>query len=119
MATSIDANGNTNGVSGKVIAGTAAGGLATAVGSSLVYELSKVHVVAQIFADMPWLPGVLVGAIAALCTFAAGYIAKHAPAGLVEDFRQYVPTTANPANEAPANAGSINPPDAAGPPTAQ
>jgi len=118
MATSVDANGNTNGVSGKLVYGAPAGGLAAAAGSSLVYELTKVHAIAQIFADMPWLPGVLVGVVAALCTFVVGYVAKHAPAGLVEDFRQYVPTAANPANEAPANAGSINPPDAAGPPTA-
>lgn len=117
MATSIDPNGTTNGVSGKLVYGAPAGGLAAAVGGSLVYELSKVHVVAQIFADMPWLPGVLVGIVAALATFCVGYLAKHAPAGLVQDFREFVPTAANAENVAAANQGGANPPAAAGPPT--
>jgi hypothetical protein len=118
MSTSVNPDGSTNGVSGKLKAAVPAGGLATAIGTTLVFELDKyVHAAHLIFSDAPYLPALLVAGVAAVVTFAAGYVAKHAPAGLVETAREaYVSASANPANLVPASAGFESTPSGEAPP---
>ena len=117
MSTSVNPDGTTNGVSGKLAFGAPAGGLAAAVVFELFVEAQKYFPnLAAFIADVPTTVSVVLGVLVGVVTFVVGYLAKHAPAGLVEDIRAAVPTAANVANTAPVNSGSLNPPNAGGPP---
>jgi hypothetical protein len=106
MSTSVNPDGSTNGVSGKVVAASVAGGLATSIGGTVVFELDKIAVLHTLFHDAPYVPALIVGAVVFVLTFCAGYVAKHAPAGLVETAREaYASASANPANLVPISAG--------------
>lgn len=107
MTTRINPDGSTNGISGKVKASTAGGTTAALVASSLVYELDR-HVAwaHSIFSDLPWSPGMLIALVAGIATYATGYLATHAPGGLVNAVRDAWSTSVNDANAIPPSAGA-------------
>lgn len=108
MATSINPDGSTNGVSGKVSASTKASALATTAATSFVMYSDTVHQVHEFYMKFPFLPALLVAGLVAFFTWLAGYVAKHAPAGVVDVAKAAWSTAVNDENLIPSRVGSIS-----------